>query len=46
MSVLFDVAVAVVLALVIGIPVVQLFDGWKKEMEADEKEREQNNGQD
>ena len=41
MSVLFDVAIAVALVLLIGIPVVQLFDGWKQEMEADEKEREQ-----
>lgn len=33
MSVLFDIAIALILALIIGIPVVSLFDKWKKEMD-------------
>ena len=37
MSVFFEVAVALVLMLIIGIPVVTLFDKAKKEMEADER---------
>lgn len=36
MNVFFDIAVALILALIIGIPVVTLFDKAKKEMEADE----------